>query len=386
MGLLANIFQKKAELTQASNYFKTLTAYQPCFTSWNGKLYESELVRAAIDARARHISKLKVDVLGSAKPKLKTILKHQPNDFQTWAQFLYRVSTILDMQNTAFIVPVINRYGEIVGYYPVLPSRCELRETKSGRKVLKYTFKNNETAACYLEECGILTKFQYNDDFFGDSNSALNETLALINIQNQGIKEGIKNGATYRFMAKFNNFLNDADLAKERKRFSAENFKSDGGGGVLLFPNTYNDIQQIKDTPYTVDAEQRKLIQDNVSNYFGVNEKILQNKAFGDDLDAFFEGAIEPFSIQLSEVLTKMTFTLLEQSNGAKVICTANRLMYMPISQKIAMIRDLGDRGFITIDEGREILNLSLLGGEAGAMRTIRGEYYDANKGDRNNG
>lgn len=385
MGLLSNIFQKKAELTQASNYFKTLTAYQPCFTSWNGKLYESELVRAAIDARARHISKLKVDVLGSAKPKLKTILKHQPNEFQTWAQFLYRVSTILDMQNTAFIVPVINRYGEIVGYYPVLPSRCELRETKTGRKVLKYTFKNNETAACYLEECGILTKFQYNDDFFGDSNSALNETLALINIQNQGIKEGIKNGATYRFMAKFNNFLNDADLAKERKRFSAENFKSDGGGGVLLFPNTYNDIQQIKDTPYTVDAEQRKLIQENVSNYFGVNEKILQNKAFGDDLDAFFEGAIEPFSIQLSEVLTKMTFTLLEQSNGAKVICTANRLMYMPISQKIAMIRDLGDRGFITIDEGREILNLSLLGGEAGAMRTIRGEYYDANKGDRTN-
>lgn len=393
MGLLANIFQKKpsAEIAQASNYFKTLTAYTPAFTNWSGQLYESELVRAAIDARARHIMKLKVEILGSAKPKLKTIAKHQPNEFQTWSQFLYRLSTILDMQNTAFIVPVINKFGDVAGYFPVLPSRCELRETQSGRQVLKYTFMNNETAACYLEECGIMTKFQYHDDFFGDSNTALDETMKLINMQNQGIKEGIKNGATYRFMAQFKNFLNDDDLANERKRFSESNFKSDSeAGGILLFPNTYDNVQQIKDSPYKVDAEQRKLIQDNVSNYFGVNEDILQNKAFGDKLDAFFDGAIEPFSIQLSEVMTKMTFTLIEQSNGAGIICTANRLMYMPISQKIAMIRDLGDRGYISIDEGREILNLPPIGGEEGAMRPIRGEYYDAsdkasNEGDNEN-
>lgn len=393
MGLLTNIFQKKpsAEIAQATSYFKTLTAYTPAFTNWNGKLYESELVRAAIDARARHMSKLKVELRGSAKPKLKTIAKHQPNNFQTWSQFLYRISTILDMQNTAFIVPVINKFGDVAGYYPILPSRCELRETKSGRQVIKYTFKNNETAACYLEEVGIMTKFQYHDDFFGDSNTALSETMKLIDMQNQGIKEGIKNGATYRFMAKFNNFLSDEDLAKERRRFSEENFRADSeAGGILLFPNTYDNIQQIKDSPYKVDADQRKLIQDNVSNYFGVNEDILQNKAFGDKLDAFFDGAIEPFSIQLAEVLTKMTFTLIEQSNGSHVICTANRLMYMPISQKIAMIRDLGDRGYISIDEGREILNLPPIGGEEGAMRPIRGEYYDAsdkasNEGDNEN-
>lgn len=62
----------------------------------------------------------------------------------------------------------------------------------------------------------------------------------------------------------------------------------------------------------------------------------------------------------------------------------------MPISQKIAMIRDLGDRGYISIDEGREILNLPPIGGEEGAMRPIRGEYYDAsdkasNEGDNEN-
>ena len=71
MGLFDFIFRpneaKKSEeaLNQAYTMFRTLTAYQPVFTSWGGAIYESEIVRAAIDARARHISKLKVEIVGS---------------------------------------------------------------------------------------------------------------------------------------------------------------------------------------------------------------------------------------------------------------------------------------------------------------------------------
>ena len=109
-------------------YFQTLTAYAPIFTSFNGSIYESQLVRSAIHAKAKHISKLQIEVLGSAKPKLTTKLKTSPNEFQTWGQFMYRLSTILDMQNTAFIVPILDRYEEISGIYPILPSMCEIVE------------------------------------------------------------------------------------------------------------------------------------------------------------------------------------------------------------------------------------------------------------------
>lgn len=382
MGLLESIFQKKpkALLTEADSYFKTFTAYQPVFTSWNGQLYECELVRASVDARARHISTLKVAIKGSAKPKLQTMMKHAPNEFQTWSQFLYRLSTILDMQNTAFIIPVIDRLGEVTGYFPVLPSQCALLQTKSGKRVLKYTFLNGETAACYLEECGIMTKFQYKQDFFGETNAALNETMQLINIQNQGIEEGVKNASTYRFMATSSNFAFEKDLQLERQRFSKLNFsKESEAGGLLLFPNTYKDIKQITSNAFNVDPEQRKLIEKNVYDYFGVNEKILQNIAFGDDLDAFFAGAVEPFSVQFSEVMTKISFTKLEQSNGAQIVCVDNRLIYMPVSQKINLIKALGDRGIITINEAREMLGFEPV--EKGDMRPIRGEFYDAEVG-----
>lgn len=374
MGLFDILFNKgvKAELT---SYFKTLTAYQPVFHSWSGQLYESELVRSAIDARARHISKLKIEVVGNAKPKLTANLKQKPNEFQTWSQFLYRLSTILDMQNNAFIVPVVDRFGEITGYYPVLPSQCEIRQTKTGKAVLVYTFKSNEKAAIFLEECRWLTKFQYLDDFFGSSNAALADTMKLIDMQNQGITEAIKNSASYRFMAQVNNFAKAEDLAEERKRFSAKNLKADSeAGGLLLFPNTYNNIQQIKSTPYTVDAPQRELIQRNVFNYFGVNEDILQNKAIGDSWNAFYEGAIEPFSIQLSEVLTSMTYSDIERERGAEIIATANRLQYLSNKDKLEVSSQMADRGIMSVNEIREIWNLPRV--EGGDQRTIRGEYY----------
>lgn len=376
MGLFDSLFRRPTQAIELANaYFKTLTAYQPKFYNWNGQLYESELVRSAIDARARNISKLRIEVKGSAKPKLQKRLKAKPNDFQTWSQFMYRLSTILDMQSTAFIVPVIDKNGEITGYFPVLPSQCEIRQTAQGKAVLVYTFASREKAAIYFDECGIMTKFQYTDDIFGTHNTALAETMKLIDIQNQGIAEAVKSAATYRFMAQINNFSKTEDLAKERKRFSAENLsKESDAGGLLLFPNTYSNIQQVKNTPYSVDTAQRELIQQNVFNYYGVNLDILQNKAIGDSWNAFYEGAIEPFAIQLSEVLTKMTFSDTERSYGAEIIATANRLLYLSNKDKLAVSAQMADRGIMTINEIREIWNLNPV--EGGDVRTIRGEYY----------
>ena len=89
MGLLDRVFPRRQNGV-VSNYFRLLNGYTPVFRSFGGGIYESELVRAAIDAKARHISKLKVEPRGTAKPKLSTQLKKAPNDWQTWTQFLYR--------------------------------------------------------------------------------------------------------------------------------------------------------------------------------------------------------------------------------------------------------------------------------------------------------
>lgn len=377
MGLFDKIFKRPSRPAVSDGFFETLSAYTPIFTSWGGKIYESELVRAAIHARATHASKLSVTVQGSAKPKLQTKMRTGPNEWQTWGQFLYRLSTILDVQNTAFIVPVQDYYGEASGIYPILPSLCTIVDV-DGEPWLRYQFQNGEYAAIEMRYCGMLTKFQYKNDFFGENNAALAPTMELINIQNQGIAEGVRSAATFRFMARVNNFTKSDDLAKERQRFTRDNLQGDGG--VLLFPNTYSDIQQIKSSPFVVDAEQMNAIKENVYNYFGVNGEVLQNKAYGDAWSAFYEGAIEPFAIQFSDVATKMLFTERERASGSFVMATANRLQYMSNTEKLNVSAQMADRGIMNRDEIREIWNLSPLPNGQGQAYTIRGEYYLMNQ------
>ena len=377
MGLL-DLFKKDRKTTEAiqeGSIIKTISGYRPVYHTHAGEIYEEELVRAAIDTRARHMSKLKVELVGTSKPSLQTKMRLAPNQYMTWSQFLYRVSTILDIQNTAFIIPIYDAGLNITGYYPVLPSNCAVVEY-NGDMWLRCKLTQT-TVACELRTCAILTKYQYKNDFYGENNGALDDTMKLIAVQNKGIEDAVNNSATYRFLAQVNNFTKADDLKNERKRFSEENLTKEAeSGGLLLFPNTYTNIQQIKQITSAVDADQMKLIRESVCEYFGVNEKVLKNEAKGDELDAFFNGAIEPFAIQFSECMTMAMFTERERAQGSKLMANANRLQYMTTSEKVALAQQMLDRGVMSINEARELFNYELV--EGGDIRTIRGEYKNA--------
>ena len=374
MGLFDKLFRKEEpKVIRESNDFQLLTAYRPVFKDHYGSIYESALVRSAIDAKARHISKLKIELQGEAQQVLKNKLKFYPNEWQSWSQFLARCSTILDCTNNLFIVPVQDKYYQTIGFFPVLPSNVKLKEDTKGKLWLEYKFRNGDIGAIEFERCAYLNKHQYKNDFFGENNHALDSTMNLIAIQDQAVEEAVKNSATYRFMAQVNNFTAPKDLVEERKRFTEYNLNKESGG-VLLFPNTYSNIKQVVSQPYTVDNKQMELIKANVFDYFGVNEKIMQGTATSEELDAFFNLAIEPFAIALSEAMSRAIYTDKERSFGNHVYVNANRLQYMSVNDKVNMAQQLGDRGVLTINEIRELFNYEPIAD--GNVAVIRGEYY----------
>ena len=388
MGLIEKIFGKrKQQEGKPLTTMETFTAYAPVFTSWGGQLYESALVREAIYAKARHIMKLKYEQRGSAQQGLYNAVKVRPNPWSTWPDFLERCNNIYETQNNLILTPVLDEYDRTRGFWPVYPSGCEVKEGPQGVPFLVFQMTNGQTRAMELGRCTIIRKHQLKNDFFGESNVCLTPTMELINTFEQSIMEGVKNAASYRFMAQVTNYLFDEDLAKERKRFDRLNFQ-EGGGGLLLFNNNVTNIKQLEAAKNLVDKDQQELIERNVWRYFGVSEEVIMNTAKPEQLSSFFDGEVEPFAIKMSEGISAMIYSDREQAAGNKAFLAANRLQYMSIPDKVSMSQQLGDRGALLIDEIRDLFNYPPLPDGAGQHAPIRGEYYMVDQGrpDQNDG
>ncbi len=375
MGLFDKIFPKKRYPSeqQLTGYFKTLTAYQPVYTSYEGGLYEMALTRAAISTFARHCSKLKLEVVGNARHDLANILQNKPNPFQTSSQFLARIATIYEIENNAFVVPLEDEFGRIVGFYPVLPSQVKVIDV-GGVPYLQYSFSYGKKAAIEFEKAGLLVQHQYKNDFFGDTNSTLYPLMQVAHTQNEGIVNAIKNSTTIRFMARLASVYNKNTILDERKRFAEENLHKNDTS-VMIFDNKYADVKQIESFAQVVNPKQQEFIKESVFEYFGTNEKILTNTYSESEWNAYYEGKIESFAINISQVLTNMVFSPAQINRKNMIVATTNRLQYAENGTKINIVTNLFDRGFITHNMGLEIFNMSPI--PDGDKYYIRREYTE---------
>ena len=378
MGAFDKLFRRPKVAKEVNGYFQMLDGYTPIFTNYDGGVYEMELTRSCIHTFANHCSKLQPKVSGPDKRGLQALLDGRPNPFMTSAQFVYKVATIYEAKNTCFIVPVLDAFDKLVGFYPVNPAQTEVIDV-GGEPWLRYRFNTGEYAAMELARCGVVSKYLYKSDITGENNEALRPTLQLLNVQNQGIAEGIKNSASFRFMATAANFSKGTDLAKERMRWTDENLGT-GNGGLALFPNTYTNVQQIQSTAKIVDPEQMQLIQTRVLNYFGSNEAVLQNKTVGDEWSAYYEGKVEPFAIQLSQAMTCMAVANNALTRKNAIVWSANRLQYMTNADKLNMSSQMFDRGVLSLNDIMDIWNLPHV--EGGDKRYIRKEYTEISQLD----
>lgn len=376
MGYFDTIFKQPNAVTRPSfRPFKTFTEFAPAFLSYNGEMYQKELVRACIDRFATHCSKLKPEISGTAKPRIRRAVETSPNERMTWPQFLYRLATITQNDGTGYVVPVYASDMEtVIGLFPLKCTYSEVQEYH-GVPWIRFYMANGDYDAIELENVGIVTRHQYVSDVYGTRN-CLDQTLALIEAQARAQQTAIANGATIRFIGSLAGQVREEEMKKKRDRFVADNLGPDNTSGVMLYDQTWQDIKQIEPQSFTIDPDEMESIRQMVYTYFGISEDILQNKFNENTWGAYYEGAVEPFAVQLGEVLTHMLFTQRERKEN-RIGFSSSRLGYASNASKRNMIRDMLDRGIISINEARTILQLEPL--PNGDARVIRGEYMNAN-------
>ena len=344
------------ELRYIDSYFKMLNGYSPTFTSYSGGVYEMDLTRTAVNSFATHCSKLKPEIEGSALKRLEKTLQQKPNYFMDTTKFIKRVATYVAVEHTAFIVPVEDRYGTLWGWYPL----------------------RREPGAIEFERVGIMTDFEYKDDLFGEDNRTLKPTMQLIHTQNEGIINAVKNSANIRFLAKVANMLKPEDIKKERQRFTEENLSAENDSGMIIYDNKFSELKQVESKPYTPNALQMQNIQENVCTHFGTNMDILQNKFNEETWNAYYEGKIEPFAIQLSLVMSNMSFTERERACGNAIMFSANRLQYASNATKLQVSTQLFDRALLNRNGVMDIWNMAHV--EDGEKYYIRKEYTEVSE------
>lgn len=378
---LMNSRKKGSQLARA----ELLNGQTIAFTAWNGNAYANDIARGAIDSISRNISKLKgrhVVVYGDVRKtgtdtRLNRILQVQPNQYMNASDMLYKLSTHYYLFNNAFAYIDKDERGNVVAVYPITCTNADFLSDASGEMFVQFRFKNGNTIVLPYADIVHLRRNYNQDELLGDDNGALYPALELAHTQNQGIVNGIKNGATIRGMLKYNNVLAPEVLKADKERFIADYLDVSNNGGIIA-TDSKAEYVPLENKPVNIDADQMKATATKIYDYLGISEKIVNSTYDENEWGAFYESVIEPFSILLSLEFTRKIFNAREQAYGNQIVFDSGRVIYSNNQTRLNMIKELVPYGLLTVNEAREILNLSPV--EDGDRRLQTLNVVDASK------
>lgn len=372
MGLRDLLGRRSREPTNAvdkptpGSHLEMVTLWGEYYYSWNGKLYQSDLVRSCIRPYAQAVGKLVAKHIRNdpknglqVNPKVNiAMLLRYPNPLMTAQQFQEKMATQLLLNNNAFALVIKDESGIPCGLYPIPCVSAEAVYDKQGALALKFTYRNGSTNAFYYSDIVHLRRDFSEDDLFGENpGKALAQLMECVGVIDQGIVKAIKNSSIIRWLLKFTQSMRPEDIKKNVKEF-VDNYlsyesESFGAAGV----DAKVDAKQIEPKDYVPNAAVTDKITDRIYSFFNTNKKIIQSAYTEDEWNAYYESEIEPFVIQYGEVLTSRLFTRKEISFGNQIVCEASNLQTASMQTKLNLVQFV-DRGIMNANEVRAVFNL----------------------------
>ena len=371
---------ESADRPSSGETVKMITVRGDSFYSWNGKLYESDIVRACIRPKVKAIGKLVGKHIredpreGGLKVNPEAnirFLLSEPNPYMTGQQMQEKVANQLCLNNNAFILMVRDENGKPMQLYPIPCVSAEAKYNAQGELFLKFLYNNGKTGIFRYTDI-IHLKQDYNEsDIFGTSPApALTQLMELVGTIDQGIVKAIKNSSVIRWLISFKQSLREEDIKKYVQNF-VDNYMSVesttfGAAGV----DAKADVQRIEPKDYVPNAAQSEKIIDRIYSFLGTNKKIVQSDYNEDEWNAYYEAEIEPVVVQLHQTYTTALFSRRERGCGNRIVFEANNLQCASLTTKLAFVA-MVDRGAMLPNEWRETMNLAPIEGGDQPIRRL---------------
>lgn len=361
--LFTSIFNKKVERKYAS--VRMLSEYNSSFSTIQNDIYKSKIARECIDRIATQCGKFEIKHINEKKGvqvygEINYLLSHQPNPRNNTYDFLYRIVSILKRNNNAFVYIHKDKTGFIKGFYPILAVNYDLYECE-GELYIKCKFINGKDYYFRYSELIHLRGFYCKNDIFGEDNDVLKIDIETVQVASEGIKNAIKLSNNLKGLLKFKNAqLKSKDVKDSKDEFVKDFLNLENESGIAGL-DARADFEPINLNPITLNKDQLQQVNENIYEYFGVNEHIIKNKFTEEEWNAFYEGVIEPIAIQMENEFTNKIFTKKAIEEGHKIVFSTNRMQYASLVTKIKLLDTLVPFGVFTKNRILSILELPLL-------------------------
>lgn len=376
-GIFQRLF-KNADPNAGYN-IKLITERGNGFFSWNGNLYQSDIIRSCVRPKAKAIGKLmakhiregpKGEIKINPEVYMKFLLE-EPNPYMTGQMLQEKLATQLALNNNAFALIVKDEFDYPYQIYPIPCTGVEAIFNNSGELFLKFTLKNGQIKTFPYSNIIHLRQDFNENDLFGDSPAqAITSLMEIVNTTDQGIIKAIKNSNIIRWILKFKQVLQPKDIEKQVDDFVNNYLSIDSDKGGAMAADAKYDIEQVKPESYVPNALQMDKTMQRIYNFFNTNESIVQSKYTEDEWNSYYESEIEPLATQMSGEYTRKLFTRKERGFGNSIIFEASSLQYASMSTKLNLLQ-MVDRGAMTPNEWRYVMNMGPIEGGNKPIRRL---------------
>ena len=351
------------------------------FYSYNGKMYQSDIVRACIRPKIKAIGKLtakhiretmirqtrKVDV--NPEPYIRFLLE-EPNAYMTGQMLQEKLAAQLILNNNAFAVILRDENGYPTAIFPVAAMQADAVYDATGNLYLKFYMQNGNVFTFAYDDVIHLRGDFYENDIFGDQLApAIVPLMEIVTTTDQGIVKAIKNSAVIRWLLMFSASMRPEDI-KQRAQDFAKSFLDVSNGTGVAAVDAKADAKQIDPKDYVPNAQQMENTTARIYALFNTNGKIVTSCASEDEQNAYFDAEIEPVLKQLSGEYTRKLFSRRERGCGNRIVFEASAWDFASTSTKLNLLQ-MVDRGALTPNEWRRAFNLAPVPGGDEPIRRL---------------
>ena len=381
-------------------YAQNLNGWAPTYSQFGSNIYASDVVQQALKCIVDEIKKLnpqhirmKGDDPVPVRDSTVQAVLDNPNPIMTTTEFLEKVTWLLLLNYNAFIVPEYDVWtdratGQERRYYkalyPIQPTQVDFLQDPTGRLFVNFWFANGEqTTLAYDDVIHIRYNYSVNQYMGGNEmgqpdHGPLLETLRLNDSLLKGVAKAMNSSYTVNGIVKFNTMMDNGSMQKALDEMTRKLKNNEDG---FLPIDMKADFIPLERKSSAVDPETLKFIDEKILRTWGIPLTILTGDFTKEQYEAFYQKALEPLVIAMSQAFTKKLFTSREKAYGNMVRMYPKELIFMTVSQTLEMINILSPTGGLYENEKRAALGLRPLP-ELEGKRYMSLNWIDANNAD----